>query len=61
MNRKSKHFPRHPGEGRDPCLMQLADGAVDPGLRRDVDLVEKIELGSGAFAASTTVLERDRS
>jgi hypothetical protein len=28
-------FRRHPGEGRDPCLMQLAGGAMDPGLRRD--------------------------
>jgi hypothetical protein len=26
-------FRRHPGEGRDPCLMQLAGGAMDPGLR----------------------------
>ena len=24
----------HPGEGRDPCLIQLAGGAMDPGLRR---------------------------
>jgi hypothetical protein len=27
-------FHRHPGESRDPCLMQLAGGAMDPGLRR---------------------------
>jgi hypothetical protein len=35
-------FSRHPGEGRDPCLMPLAGGAVDPGLRRGGLILLKI-------------------
>ena len=27
-------FSFHPGEGRDPCLMQRAGGAMGLGLRR---------------------------